>query len=346
LQLAKRYHRIGEEMARTIDRENLSWALFVSQIALSMSRSLRKDDLATSVAQYFEFDGAGSKLFSGARAKILGFLGFTRRLTDETLAEVRRRAKELVVARHRALSRMIPVLDSFMLLLRSEPQEKEVTEFTAELEQRASLKMRRATPFHKGLVALYQAARAEDSAERAQWILAGNCRLLFHDQTALQEDIEQIVASDVSVQVMDRLRRRTWFLLRPLFPLVGILAGPFLKRLSEYCKDILPRYALELSLAEGRRSPSLNGPPRNPSHEFPVHLQHIWNPKTEALLERFERPPENRASHDPKGWGDLNVRMAYLVDVLREEQQSLDLLELRLTDEEVHCLQTAEAQTE
>jgi hypothetical protein len=58
---------------------------------------------------------------------------------------------------------------------------------------------------------------------------------------------------------------------------------------------------------------------------FPQDLAVITDPKTEALLERFDRKLGSTLGSGANNWADLNDRMGFIVELFRSRQQDLTL---------------------
>jgi hypothetical protein len=112
----------------------------------------------------------------------------------------------------------------------------------------------------------------------------------------------------------------------PLALVLKLLTRPFLSALTELWERIATRYAMNLALPQGEEIPLGEDLPQRPD-TFPPDLRAITDPKTEALLERFDGGLHSTVGSGANNWADLNDRMGFIVELFRSRQQDLDLFE-------------------
>ncbi len=193
----------------------------------------------------------------------------------------------------------------------------------------------------------FAAMRAEDVVIRSRLVLLGNCLIGLHEQTRLQEQIQEAMDAPVEEVFTQHLHLSLSTTPGGIFDrLRDAVAGP-LKDLHQVVRDvwecIATRFLMNLALPGGQALPlGRNIPPIAAARDYlPPSLQNITNPDDLVkLLAQFDRArgtsDYGSASVD---WRRLDDRMNFIVNLFRSRQMDDDLLGQPFTDAQRACFE-------
>ena len=79
---------------------------------------------------------------------------------------------------------------------------------------------------------------------------------------------------------------------------------------------------------------SLEGESPAAEERYPADLQVLSDPKTEALIQRFDDQLSTIHGTDRKDWAEVQERMGFIVDYFRARQQDLAMFAPPFTSEQ------------
>ena len=179
----------------------------------------------------------------------------------------------------------------------------------------------------------YAAAAGEsDAATRAELILLANCQIGLHEQTRLQDDIQDAMNAPVAAFVTDGLGRL--LLVRLAFVLlgpIGIRRELVRAAIQGEWQRVATRFSLRLSLPGGRVLP-LGGDWIPWPSQIPEPLRTLRHPELIAFLQRFDEDTERLRTRGAENWSRLSDRMGFICELFRAEQQNGSLFDQPFSD--------------
>jgi hypothetical protein len=175
----------------------------------------------------------------------------------------------------------------------------------------------------------------------------GNCFIGLHEQTRLQEQIEQAMDAPVEEIFTDHLHASLSTAPGAVFDRLRDLVATPLRDLHDVVRDvwecIATRFLMTLALPGGKTLPlGRNIPPVAAARDYlPPSLQNITNPaELMSLLAQYDRArgtsDYGSASVD---WRKLDDRMNFIVNLFRSRQLDDDLLGQPFTDAQRACFE-------
>lgn len=186
----------------------------------------------------------------------------------------------------------------------------------------------------------YEVAAGRDAGARAQLLLLANAEIGMHEQTRLQQEIEN--ALDVPVTEIRDLGESLRAMLWPGCPgfLRGVVAGPLRRMAAPLARlgrslthHVITEHFMTLRLPGGEIRLG-----RDIREEFPPSLREVSQPELAALLARVEppgSPPDRSGAWD---WSDFSQRMHFIVHVFRTFQEDGRLFDPPFTAAQVAVL--------
>jgi hypothetical protein len=234
-------------------------------------------------------------------------------------------SSEISLGNKKVYAELAPLFARFVDVLRQDSTDDGVERFVRTL---------RSGPIEEGgqellaraFRAWFEASRSDSETKRAQLILRANCQIGLHEQTRLQPHIQAALDAPLSVIMQRKLRQAL-----PLFTgwpgtlLIKLFARPFLHEVTHLWRRLATRYAMKLALPAGREISLGEDLPDTPSGT-PADLRVLTDPKTEALLEQFDRQLGSLRGSGANNWVNLNDRMGFIVELFRSRQQDLELM--------------------
>ena len=106
---------------------------------------------------------------------------------------------------------------------------------------------------------------------------------------------------------------------------LGAVERLLAKQLAHTFRSLVTRSMMTLRLPYGEVRLGVDVP-RLPNHQMsPYVLQELELPELVALVERFDGSPGSLSDSRASGWGNLDDRMTFIVDLFRSRQRSLEL---------------------
>lgn len=339
LWITQSYHRLSTEIAGVIDKANVNWSTFACWASKTAGISIRNEEIPRFFRKELGLDqgelrGVGKM---GERfIRLFGLGRFVQKAALDTLQEV---SEQVSLGNRKVYAELAPLFARFVALMKKEPTEAEIGVFTESL-QGGPIEQGGQELLKRAFRTWYDASRTESEGVRAQLILRANCQIGLHEQTRLQPHIQEAMDAPIATiwekKLVGLLPR---FIGAPVALLLKILARPFLRTITEKWERVATRHAMNLALPNGKEIPLGRDLPEKP-HTFPPDLRAITDPKTEALLERFDRRLESTVGSGANNWADLNDRMGFIVELFRSRQQDTDLFSPPFTAEQTLALNT------
>ena len=203
----------------------------------------------------------------------------------------------------------------------------------------------------KAFTHYYQALFQEDAKTQAELILLANIEIGYHEQNRLQPEIAESLDAGLigSVEFTRKLLARIfpfsgWLKIAHLY-LMRLLGRPtaldlatrlLLAAAREFLRKALTEIMMIITLPSGlqlRLGEDL-------AVSFPVTLQQIALPELRHLLKRLDPTPDSLADSGATDWADLFERLHYIIDLFRCYQESLELLTMPFTPDQVAALKS------
>ncbi len=156
----------------------------------------------------------------------------------------------------------------------------------------------------------FHRARHATGKERAEWLLLGNLRVGFHEQTRLQPEIkESLDAAAVEPELIAG-------------GLLGALLGraALVREIRSVARIVVTQKLMALDL--GGETLRLK---QDLTAGFPEDLRHLVNPELVALLSRIDATADSTKGSGALDWADFNERIHYIADLFRTHQQTESL---------------------
>ena len=327
------YHVLGREIAKVVDQQNLNWSTFACWAAKAAGVSIRSERLQDYFKNRLGLGGGDLRFVSRFTARFLSIFGLSRFVQTAALEALREASLEVIEGNRKVFSEIALLFARFIDLMRKNPTDSELDTFKKTL-QSGPIEEGGQELLKKAFSAWYDASRSESAGLRAQLILRGNCQIGFHEQSRLQPHIQAGLDAPIRSIFSRQLRRALPSLIAaPLAALVRFLVASFVHELSKLWIEVATRYALSLNLPSGAQI-SLEGESPAPEERYPADLQVLSDPKTEALIERFDDQLSTMHATDGTNWAEVQERMGFIVEFFRARQQDLGMFAPPFTPEQ------------
>lgn len=324
LNITQSYHGISRQLASVIDHQNANWATFACWASLTAGFSIQNREIPHFFENTFGLAQGSLRHVSSFSNGVLGMFGISKHLRQaarEVLDEVSTKVAE---GNLRVYEELAPVFERYYLLLRANPSEAEVVSFTSEFTA-GRIENGGQELLKKALMTWFRASRTDDPKARAELILRANCQIGLHEQTRLQPFIEAAMLAPIDVLIAKRMGKKMGFLGGPFALLGKLLLSKLLKKMARAWEHIATRHAMNLALPQGQEISLGETPVPGSRSSYPEDLQVIDDPKTEALLERFDEDLSSPRGAGANNWANLRDRMGFIVELFRARQQELSL---------------------
>lgn len=324
LRITQSYHRLSAEIARVVDKQNVNWSTFACWASKTAGKSIRNEE----VPKFFqhELGLAEGKLpgVGGGTTRVLEWLGLARLVREASRATLLEVSTQVAVGNREVYAELAPLFARFVDLMKSNPSDADFGAFVERLKAGA-IEHGGQDLLKRAFLTWYEASKIESETIRAQLILRANCQIGLHEQTRLQPHIRAAMTAPITSIWHQNLASLLPVVIGiPLAFLLRFLTQPLLRTITKQWERIATRYAMNLALPNGKEIPLGEDLPDRPD-TFPPDLRQITDPKTEALLERFDEGLQTTRGSGANNWADLNDRMAFIVGLFRSRQQDLDL---------------------
>ena len=191
-------------------------------------------------------------------------------------------------------------------------------------------------PAGRGLLAeaflcYWRASRETDARGRAQWLLLGNLKIGFHEQTRLQPEIE--AALNAAGLDPEELEGVIYFVLSahalpvgpqgPLRLAARRKAAELLaSEVQEVLRMLITNRIMTLELANGevlRLGEDIR-------RTYPVSLQTLVNTDLQAQLSSVDPMPGSTRTSGARDWADISERMHFIAELFRAYQEEKSLI--------------------
>lgn len=324
LWITESYHRLSSEIAQVVDKQNVNWSTFACWASKTAGVSIRNEEIPSFFRKELGMEKGELRGVGAGIAKALEFSGLGRFVRAAALATLKEVSDQVALGNRKVYAELAPLFARFVDLMKKEPTEADVSAFidslkSGPIEQGGQELLKRA------FRTWYEASRIELAGARAQLILRANCQIGLHEQTRLQPHIQEAMDAPLATLWKQKLvGLLPGFVGAPIAYVLKLMTKPFLRAITEMWERVATRHAMNLALPDGKEIPLGADLPQRPD-TFPPELRKITDPKTEALLERFDRGLQSTVGSGANNWADLNDRMGFIVELFRSRQQDLKL---------------------
>ncbi len=337
LWITQSYYKLSGELSRVIDRQNVNWSTFACWASKTAGLSIRNEEVPEFVREELGLRPGKLHGVGGGTLRFIETFGLGRFVRDAAVRTLLEVSKQVAVGNRKVYAELAPLFARFVDLMKSDPSESDLETFLGRL-QPGAIESGGQELLRRAFRAWYEASKAESDGARAQLILRANCQIGLHEQTRLQPHIQGAMDAPIDVIWQQKLRELLPVLIGfPLAMLLRFLTRPFLRALTESWQRVATRYAMNLALPDGKEIPLGEDLPERPD-TFPADLRQITDPKTEALLERFDPGLHSTLGSGANNWADLNDRMGFIVELFRARQQDLSLFHAPFLPEQEQIL--------
>jgi hypothetical protein len=354
LLITQRYADLSACLCETIGTpDNVNWSTFATWASKTAGQSIRDEEVPPFVRDVLA-DAEDDLTHHLGRVEsvihaIVPTTGFHASFLLEPIEDTLRGVSQsIAVGNRKVFEELAPLFAEFVGKFRGQPaaDEKTLAAFVGTLDPR---------PISDGgqgalvsaFTGYFAAMRAEDAVVQSRLVLLGNCLIGLHEQTRLQEQIQEAMDAPVEEIFTQHLHLSLSTTPGGLFDrLRDAVAGP-LKDLHEVVRDvwecIATRFLMSLALPGGKALPlGRNIPPVAAARDYlPSSLQNITNPDDLVkLLAQYDRArgasDYGSASVD---WRRLDDRMNFIVNLFRSRQTDDDLLGQPFTTAQRACFE-------
>ena len=328
LRITQCYHDLSAALARVIDAGNANWSTFATWASKTAGLSIRSEEVPELFLSLLT-DGARlrprvgpvfSWIYRHTAAKVDVF--------QQARDTIRRVSQEVADGNRKVFAELAPLFAQFIELMAAPPAERPgcLDRFLASLRPGPS--DRDGQDALRQAFSNYAAAAAEtDPGSRAQLILLANCQIGLHEQTRLQDNIQDAMNAPVAEMITEGIGRLlairlAFVLLRPF----GVSRARARAAIQEDWQCLVTRLSMGLSLPGGRVLP-LGGDSIPWPNQIPETLRRLTNAELNALLERFDDDLGRLRTQGARNWSRLQDRMGFICELFRAEQQSVNLFD-------------------
>jgi hypothetical protein len=322
------YYDLSVALARVIDPGNANWSTFATWASKTAGISIRNEEVPELLVSLLN-DGARLRprvgpvfawIYRHTAAKVDVF--------QQARDTIRRVSEEVADGNRKVFAELAPLFTQFIELMAAPPAERpgRLDRFLATLRPGPSDRDGQDTL--KQAFSNYAAAVGEtDPGSRAQLILLANCLIGLHEQTRLQDHIQDAMNAPVAEMITDGIGRLVairlaFVLLRPF----GVSRARVRAAIQEDWQCLATRLSMRLSLPGGRVLP-LGGDNIPWPNQIPEVLRRLTNAELIALLRRFDDDLERLRTQGARNWSRLQDRMGFICELFRAEQQSANLFD-------------------
>jgi hypothetical protein len=347
--ITQRYHDLSACLSETIGATgNVNWSTFATWASKTAGQSIRDEEVPPFVRDVLAHAGDDVVHHLGRVESVVhsvvpttGFhASFLLAPIEDTL---RRVSKSIADGNLKVFKELAPLFAEYVAKFRGQPgaDEKTLAAFVGALDQR---------PISDGgqgalvsaFTAYFTASRQSDAVVQARLVLLGNCLIGLHEQTRLQQQIQDAMDAPVEEVFTEHLHLSLKTAPGGIFDRLRDLVAAPLRDLHGVVRDvwecIATRFLMSLALPGGKTlALGRNIPPIAAACDYlPPSLQNITNPEELlALLARFDRA---RGTTDYGSgsidWRKLEDRMNFIVNLFRSRQQDDELLGQPFTDDQ------------
>ena len=315
LRITQMYHRLSQELALLIGRDDANWCTFACNASKTAGYSIRREELplfdlwvvASRRAPIAALGRGVWSLFERSdlrtlAARVLDTVSATISAGNlKVYAELAPIFARFIGGFHDATGPDTDRLAALRATLARGPTELGGQDLLAEA------------------LGHYHEAMFEPSPKRkAQQILLGNCKIGLHEQTRLQPNITEALAAPLTIGLRALPQGRR---------LVARLEGEALRRVTSVWRRLVTDNMMTLRLPYGEVRLGADLPGSTYRRLYADTLQTIQLPELQRLLDRFDRSGPDMRGSRARDWGDLDDRMNFIVNLFRSRQKNLELFD-------------------
>ncbi|HEX8794505.1 MAG TPA: hypothetical protein VF765_26350 [Polyangiaceae bacterium] len=354
LLITQRYHDLSACLHETIGADDdVNWSTFATWASKTAGQSIRNEEIPPFVRDVLanaedDIVHRLGRIESVIHAIVptTGFhASFLLAPIEDTLKRV---STSIAVGNLKVFQELAPLFAEFVAKFRGQAaaDEKTLAAFVGALDQRP-LSDGGQGALVSAFTAYFTAMRAGNAVMRSRIVLLGNCLIGLHEQTRLQEQIEQAMDAPVDEILTEHLHASLETAPTGFFDRLRDLVATPLHDLHDVVRDvwesIATRFLMSLALPGGQTLPlGRDIPPVAAARNYlPPSLQNITNPDDlVALLVKYDRArgttDYGSASVD---WRRLDDRMNFIVNLFRSRQTDDDLLGQPFNDAQRACFE-------
>ncbi len=356
LWITQRYFDLSLGLRLVIDPDNANWSTFATWASKTAGQSIRNEE----VPEFFRAQlGLEQRLENKVRGlrlmKWMGLLGFVR---DAIVATLRDVSTQVADGNRKVFEELGPLFASFIELMQAGGDDASLERFIDALKPglptedgtqdgQDLLKKAFRNYHHAATVGADEAEGdgPQSGPSKAELILLANCQIGLHEQTRLQANIKGAMDAPIDTIFTGHLHRLLpAFIGRPVAAILHMLAKPFIKDVKELWELVATRYAMNLTLPEGKEIPLGHDLPDVPQ-EYPPALRELDLPALRTLVETYDLDLDSTAASGANNWSDLKDRMGFIVELFRSRQQHPELFDPPFSDSQLAQLAAGQTPT-
>lgn len=355
LLITQRYHDLSACLVETIGAPtNVNWSTFATWASKTAGQSIRNEEVPPFVRDVLANAEADivhrlGRIESVIHA-VLPTTGFHASFLLAPIEDTLRRVSTSIAAGNlKVFEELAPLFAEYAGEFRGQAaaDEKTLAAFVGTLDPRP-LSDGGQGALVSAFTAYFTAMRAAaDPVMQSRLVLLGNCLIGLHEQTRLQEQIEQAMDAPIDEILTEHLHLSLKTAPGGIFDRLRDLVDAPLRDLHDVMRDvwesIATRFLMSLALPGGQTLPlGRDIPPLAAARAYlPPSLQNITNP--EDLMKLLNRYDRARGTSDygsgSVDWRRLDDRMNFIVNLFRSRQMDDELLGQPFNAEQRACLE-------
>lgn len=354
LLITQRYHDLSACLLETIGVDsNVNWSTFATWASKTAGQSIRGEEVppfVRDVLAHAEDDIVPhlARIESIIHA-IVPTTGFHASFLLAPIEDTLRRVSTSIAAGNlKVFAELAPLFAQFVDKFRDQAgaDEKTLAAFVETLNPKP-LSQGGQGALVSAFTAYFGAMRRNDVLVRSRLVLLGNCLIGLHEQTRLQEQIEEAMDAPVEEIFTDHLHASLSTAGTGLFDRLRLAVTGPLHDLRDVVRDvwerIATRFLMSLALPGGQTLPLGRDIPKVAAacDYLPPSLQNITNPEDLVkLLAQYDRARgTSDAGSASVDWRRLDDRMNFIVNLFRSRQTDDELLGQPFTAEQRACFE-------
>ncbi len=315
LRITQMYHRLSQELALLIGRDDANWCTFACNASKTAGYSIRREELPLyelwmTASRSAPIAALGRGVWSWIERSDLRTLA--ARVLDTVSATIS--AGNLKV-----YAELAPIFARFIGEFQgvAGPDPERLAALRASL-LRGPTELGGQDLLAEALGHYHEAMFEPSPRRKAQQILLGNCKIGLHEQTRLQPNIAEALAAPLTIGLAALPQGRR---------LVARLEGEALRRVTTVWRRLVTDNMMTLRLPYGEVRLGADVPGSTHQRRYADTLQTIDLPELQRLFDRFDRSGPDMRGSRARDWGDLDDRMNFIVNLFRSRQKNLELFD-------------------
>ena len=314
LRITQMYHRLSQELALLIGRDDANWCTFACHASKTAGYSIRREelplyDLWATASRNGAIAALGRGVWSMFERSDLRALA--ARVLDTVSAAIS--AGNLKV-----YAELAPVFARFIAAFHdvSGPDPERLAGVLAAMT-RGPLELGGQDLLAEALGHYHEAMFEPSPKRKAERILLGNAKIGLHEQMRLQPNIAEALAAPLTVGLRSLPQGR----------LAARLEGEALRRVTGVWRRLVTDNMMTLRMPYGEVRLGADLPGATRQRLYADTLQTLELPELQRLVERFDRSGPDMRGSRARDWGDLDDRMNFIVNLFRSRQKNLELFD-------------------